>query len=74
MAKYRVDATDGRNGGAQRTLWEIDGGTLSGKGQRQKIKAVALVLDLAKSSAFLWSWLGRQRFPREDLEGAVRLL
>ena len=52
---YRVewDATDDRNGGAQRT-------------EREKIKELWLVLDLAKAFE-----RGSLQLPKEDLAGAV---
>ena len=58
--KYRVDwdATDGRNGGAQRTEWEVlmEMERFDGRAKAEDRGAVALVLDLAKAfeSAFLW--------------------
>ena len=80
--KYRVewDATDGRNGGAQQTVWEVlvEMERFDGKAKEGKQGAVALVLDLAKA---LESWspsgLGvgnALQFPKEDIEGAVWLL
>ena len=49
--KYRVgwDATDGRNGGAQRTVWELlmEMERFNGKAKAEDQGAVALVLDLA---------------------------
>ena len=51
--KYRVawDATDGRNGGAQQTVWEIlmVMERFDGKAKEEDQGAVALVLDLAKA-------------------------
>ena len=51
--KYRVecDATDGRNGGAQRTAWEvlIEMERFSGKAKAEDQGAVSLVRDLAKA-------------------------
>ena len=51
--KYRVDwdATDGRNGGAQRSAWEVlmDMERLVESKSTRKQGAVALVLDLAKA-------------------------
>ena len=65
--KYRVDwdATDGRNGGAQQTVWEIlmEMEEFIGKAKEEGQGAVALVLDLAKASSVsvsLWSGLGRR--------------
>ena len=49
--KYRVewDATDGRNGGAQRTVWDVlmERERFSGRAKAEDQGAVALVLDLA---------------------------
>ena len=51
--KYRVDwdATDGRNGGAQQTVWEIlmEMERFSGRAKAEEHGAVAFVLDLAKA-------------------------
>ena len=50
--KYPVnwDATDGRNGGAQRTVWELmEMERFIGKAKEEDQGAVALVLDLAKA-------------------------
>ena len=65
--KYRVewDATDGRNGGAQQTVWEIlvEMESLKFQAGEKDQGAVALVLDLARilsESASLWSGLGRR--------------
>ena len=65
--KCRVawDATDGRNGGAQQTVWVIlmEMERLNGKAKEEDQGASALVLDLAKDFgrvSFLWSGL-RQR-------------
>ena len=65
--KYRVDwdATDGRNGGAQRSVWEVlmEMERFSGKQKEEDQGAVALVLDLARPSsvpASLWSGPGRR--------------
>ena len=57
--KYRIDwdATDGRNGGAQRTVWEVLMDMERFNGKAEDRGAVALVQDLAKAlseSAFLW--------------------
>ena len=73
--KYRVDwdAIDGRNGGAQRTVWRI----LS-EMERFKYRAgeeqgaVALVLDLAMaftrvSLSVVWAWATHFSFPRKIL-------
>ena len=65
--KCRVDwdATDGRNGGAQQTVWEflMEMERFNGIAKEEDQGAVALVLDLAKAasvSASLWSGLGRR--------------
>ena len=51
--KCRVDwdATDGRNGGAQRTVWEVlmEMERFMGKAKEEDQGAVALVLDLLKA-------------------------
>ena len=51
--KYRVDwnAIDGRNGGAQRTVWEIlmEMESFKYRAGEEDLGAVALVLDLAKA-------------------------
>ena len=51
--KYRVDwdATEGRNGGAQQTVWEIlmKMERFDGKAKEGEQGTVALVLDLAKA-------------------------
>ena len=74
--KYCVDwdATDGRNGGGQRTVWEV-----LMKMERYKFcageegwEAVALVLDLAKafervSLLVVWAWATHFSFPRKML-------
>ena len=79
--KYRVDwdATDGRNGGAQQTVWEIfDGnGKIYGKAKEEDQGAVALVLDLAKAFERVSLPCGLHlgdafQFPKEDLASAVR--
>ena len=60
--KCRVDwdATDGRNGGAQCTVWEVlmEVQRISGKAKAENQGAVALVHS--SESAFLWSGLGRR--------------
>ena len=52
VAKYRLgwDATDGRNGGAQQTVWEIlmEMERFHGRARAEERGAVALALDLAK--------------------------
>ena len=75
--KYRVDwdATDGRNGGAQRTVWEVlmDMERFNGKAKAEEQGAVALVLDLAKafervSIPVVWAWATHFSFPRKILQ------
>ena len=74
--KYRVewDATDGRSGGAQRTVWvvlmEMERFNVRSKAEDQG--AVALVLDLAKafervSLPVVWAWTTNFCFPRKIL-------
>ena len=63
--KYRVewDATEGRNGGAQRTVWEVlmEMERFKYRAGEDDVGAVALVLDLAKavervSLPVVWAW------------------
>ena len=74
--KYRVDwdAADGRNGGAQQTVWEIliEMERYSGHAKEEDQGAVALVLDLAKafervSLPVVWAWATHFSFPRKIL-------
>ena len=74
--KYRVewDATDGRNGGAQRTVWEVsmEMERLNGRAKAEDQGAVAQVLDLAKafervSLLVVWAWATHFSFPRKIL-------
>ena len=74
--KYRVDwdATDGRNGGAQQTLWEIllEMERFKYRAGEEELRAVALVLDLAKafervSLPVVWAWSTHFSFPRKIL-------
>ena len=74
--QYRVDwdATDGRNGGAQRTVWEIlmEMERFNGKPKEEDQGAVALVLALAKafervSVLVVWAWATHFSFPRKIL-------
>ena len=73
--KYRVDwdATDGRDGGAQQTVWEIlmEMERFYGKAKEEDQGAVALVLDLAKSferfSLPVCAWATHSCFPRKIL-------
>ena len=73
--KYRVDwdATDGRNGGSQRTVWEMlmEMKRFCGKAKEEDQGAVALVLDLAKaferaSLPVVWAWADALQLPEED--------
>ena len=74
--KYRVDwdFPDGRNGGAQQTVWEILMGMERnhGKATEEDQGAVAVVLDLAKafdpvSLPVVWAWATHFSFPRKIL-------
>ena len=74
--KYRLDwdATDGRNGGAQQTVWEIliEMERFNGKAKEEDQGTLALVLDLAKafervSLLVVWAWATHFRFPRKIL-------
>ena len=74
--KYRVDgdATDGRNGGAQQTVWEIlmEMERFDGKAKEEDQGAAALVLDLTKafervSLLVVWAWVMHFWFPRKIL-------
>ena len=80
--KYRVDwdATDGRSGGAQQTVWEIlmEMKIFNGNAKEKDQGAVALVLDSAKafervSLLVVWTWATHFRVPKEDLASALRL-
>ena len=74
--KYRVDwdATDGRNGGAQRTVCETlkEMERFSGKAKEEDQGVLALVLDLAKafervSLSVVWAWATHFSFPMKIL-------
>ena len=74
--KYRVnwDATDGRNGGTQRTVWEvlIKNGKHRFSAGKEDQGAVALVLDLATafervSLTVVWAWATHFSYPRQIL-------
>ena len=76
--KYRVDwdATDGRNGGAQQTVWEIllEMERIYFKAKEEDQGAVPwfLVLDLSKafervSLSVVWAWSTHFSFPRKIL-------
>ena len=74
--KYRVewDATGGRNGGAQQTVWEIlmEMERFDGKAKEGEQGAGALVLDLVKafervSLSVVWAWATHFSFPRKML-------
>ena len=71
--KYLVDldATDGRNGGAQRTVWEVlmETKRFNGKAKAEDQGAVVLVLNLARafervSLLVVWAWTTHFSFPR----------
>ena len=74
--KYRVDwdTTDGRNGGAQRAVFEklMDMERFNEKAKAEEQGAVALVLDLAKafervSLPVVWGWATHFSFSRKIL-------
>ena len=74
--KYRVDwdAMDGRNGGAQPTVWELlmEMERFNGKAKEDDQGALALVLDQAKtfervSLPVVWAWATHFSFPRKIL-------
>ena len=75
--KYRVDwdATDGRNGGAQQTVWEIllmEMERFNGKAKEEDQGASALVLDMAEafercSLPVVWPCATHFSFPRKIL-------
>ena len=76
--KCRVewDTTDGRNGGAERTLWEtlLDLDRFNYHAGERNQGAVALVLDLAKtfepvSLPVVWAWATHFKVPRMILRG-----
>ena len=73
---YRVywSATDGRNGGARRTAWEVlmEMERFKYRAGEEDQGAVALVLVLAKafervSLPVVWAWATHFRFPRKIL-------
>ena len=74
--KCRVDwdATDGRYGGTQQTVWDIlmEMERYNGKAKEEDQGALALVLDLAKafervSLPMVWAWATHLSFPRKIL-------
>ena len=74
--KYRVDwdAADGRNGGAQQTVWEVlmEVERYKKSAGKEEQGAVALVQDLAKafervSLLAVWAWATHFSFPRKIL-------
>ena len=74
--KYRVDwdATDGRNGGAERTVWEIqtEMERFKYRAGEEDQGAVALVQDVAKAFErvvlpVVWAWATHFSFPRKIL-------
>ena len=81
--KYRLewDATNGRNRGAQRTVWEVfmEMDRYRERAGREDQGAVVLVLDLAKAFErvrlpVVWAWGNALQLPKEDLASAVRIL
>ena len=65
------DATDGRNGGAQRTVWEIlmEMERFKYRAGEDDLRGVALVVDLAKASErvslpAVWAWATHFSFTR----------
>ena len=73
--KYRVewDATDGRNGGAQRTVWEVlmEMKRFDGRTKAEDQGAVALVLNLAKAFERVLGLGDVLQFPKKDLAGIL---
>ena len=74
VAKWQQKYRDGRNGGVQRTVWEVltEVERLMGRARAEDQKAVALVLDLAKvfervSLLVVWAWATHFSFPRKIL-------
>ena len=74
--KYRVDwdAADGRNGGAQHTVWDMlkEMERFKYRACEEDLGAVALVLDLANafervSLPVVWVWVTHFSFPRKIL-------
>ena len=74
--RYRIDgdASDGRHGGAQRTVWEIllEMERFKYRAGEDDLGAVALVLDLAKafervSLPVVWAWATHCSFARKIL-------
>ena len=74
--KYRVDwdAADGRNGGAQRLVWEVlmEMERFKCRAGEEDHGVVALVLDLAKafervSLPVVWAWATHFSFPKKIL-------
>ena len=74
--KYCVDwdATDGRNGGAHQTVWEVlmEMERFKYRARKEDLGAVALVLDLAEafervSLPVVWAWATHFSFPRKIL-------
>ena len=68
------DATGGRNGGAQRSVWEIlmEMERFNGRAKAEEQGAVALALSLAKafervSVPVVWAWATHFSFPRKIL-------
>ena len=68
------DATDGRNGGAQRTVWEVlmEMKRFNGRAKADDQGAATLVLDLAKAFErvgllVVWAWATHFCFPKKVL-------
>ena len=82
--KYRVDwdATDGRNGGTQRTVWEVflmEMERYKYRAGEEDLGAVAPVLNLAKALErvgfpVVWAWATHFSFPRKILWDAAWVL
>ena len=69
-----AEVSDGRNGGAQQTVWEIllEMERFNGKAKEEEQGALALVLDLANafervSLLVVWAWATHLSFPRKIL-------
>ena len=69
-----MDATVGRNGGAQRTVWEtlLEMESFKLQAGEEDPRAVALVLDLTRRSSesatlWVWAWATHFSFPRKIL-------
>ena len=74
------DATEGRNGGAERTVWEtlLDMERFEYRASEKDPGAITLVLDMAEalervSRPVAWAWAAQLNFPRKVFAGAVRV-